>query len=42
MSKDPVEYIRHILDESEYILSVTDINLLEDDFLADETLKERY
>jgi len=38
MSKDPKEYIRHILDECSYIISVTE-NLLFDDFLEDETLK---
>ena len=38
MSKDPIEYIRHIHDECSYIISVTE-NLLFDDFLEDETLK---
>lgn len=38
MSKDPKEYLRHILDECSYIVSVTE-NLTFDDFLEDETLK---
>jgi uncharacterized protein with HEPN domain len=39
MSKDPIEYIKHIRDESAYILSVIDDNLTKSDFLQDETLK---
>ena len=38
MSKDPKEYIRHILDECSYIISVTE-NLAFNDFLENETLK---
>jgi uncharacterized protein with HEPN domain len=38
MSKDPKEYLRHILDECSYILSVSE-NLSLQDFLEDETLK---
>lgn len=38
MSKDPKEYLRHILDECSYILSVSE-NLSLEDFLKDETLK---
>ena len=38
MSKEPKEYLKHILDESSYIISVTE-NLVYDDFLQDETLK---
>ncbi|MBA0882897.1 HepT-like ribonuclease domain-containing protein [Flavobacterium undicola] len=38
MSKDPEEYLRHILDECSYILSVSE-NLLFEDFVEDETLK---
>jgi len=39
MSKEPVEYLKHIRDESSYILSVITPNKKKDDFLADETLK---
>lgn len=39
MSKFPEEYLRHILDECSYILSVSD-NLLFEDFVEDETLKK--
>jgi len=39
MSKEPVEYLKHIRDESSYILSVITKNKKKDDFLADETLK---
>ena len=39
MSKDPIEFIKHIRDECAYILSVTDIKLEKDNFLEDETLK---
>ena len=38
MSKDPKEYLRHILDECTYIISVTD-DLVYNDFYFDETLK---
>ncbi len=38
MSKEPVEYIKHIADECSYLISVSQ-NLSEDMFLADETLK---
>ena len=38
MSKDPVEYLRHILDECSYILKVTS-DLSKDEFEKDETLK---
>jgi uncharacterized protein with HEPN domain len=38
MSKDPIEYIRHIQDECSYILSVSK-SLSKDQFLDDETLK---
>ena len=38
MSKDPIEYIRHIHDECLYLISVsTDLKF--EDFLNDETLK---
>jgi uncharacterized protein with HEPN domain len=39
MSKEPVEYLKHIRDESSYILSVITPDKTKDDFLADETLK---
>lgn len=39
MSKDPIEYLKHIRDESLYILSVITPDITKDDFLADETLK---
>lgn len=38
MSRNPEEYLKHILDESAYVLSVTK-NLSYDDFYKDETLK---
>ncbi len=38
MSKDPIEYIKHIADECSYIISVSN-NLSKDEFLDDETLK---
>ena len=39
MSKDPIEFVKHIRDECLYILSITDSNLKKDEFLKDETLK---
>jgi uncharacterized protein with HEPN domain len=39
MSKEPVEYLKHIRDESSYRLSVITPGKTKDDFLADETLK---
>ena len=39
MSKDPVEYLKHIRDESLYILSITSKGVSKDEFLNDETLK---
>ncbi len=39
MSKEPVEYLKHIRDESSFILSVITPNKTKADFLADETLK---
>ena len=38
MSKAPKEFLRHILDECNYIISVT-VDLTYDDFYVDETLK---
>lgn len=38
MSKDPIEYLKHIADECLYLLSVSK-NLSKDAFLDDETLK---
>jgi uncharacterized protein with HEPN domain len=39
MSKEPIEYLKHILDESAFILSVINNEMTKDDFLCDETLK---
>jgi uncharacterized protein with HEPN domain len=39
MSKDLIEYLRHILDECKFILSVTGNAFSKDDLLNDETLK---
>jgi len=39
MSKEAVEYLKHIHDESLYIISVIHNDLSKDDFLRDETLK---
>lgn len=39
MSKEPIEYLKHILDECLYILSVIDTNTTKEFFLEDETLK---
>jgi len=39
MSKEPIEYLKHIRDESLYILSVINDNLTKEDFLQNETLK---
>ncbi|MGF7140256.1 HepT-like ribonuclease domain-containing protein [Roseimarinus sediminis] len=39
MSKEPLEYLKHIRDECSYILSVIHRDVSKDDFLRDETLK---
>jgi len=39
MSKDPIEYLKHIHDECHYILSVIPDDFKKDDFLVNETLK---
>ena len=39
MSKEPVEYLKHIRDESLFILSVTSKGITKEEFLNDETLK---
>lgn len=39
MHKDPIEYLKHILDECEYIKSVITAELEKNDFLENETLK---
>jgi uncharacterized protein with HEPN domain len=39
MSKDKIEYLKHIRDESLYILSVTGKGITREEFLNDETLK---
>jgi uncharacterized protein with HEPN domain len=39
MSKEPIEYLKHIHDECVYIISVIGKDITKDDFLKDETLK---
>jgi uncharacterized protein with HEPN domain len=39
MSKEPIEYLKHIRDECSYILSVVTSETTKDYFLSDETLK---
>ncbi|HUX54806.1 MAG TPA: DUF86 domain-containing protein [Williamwhitmania sp.] len=39
MSKEPIEYLKHIRDESSFILSVITNDVTKDIFLQDETLK---
>ena len=39
MHKDPMEYLKHILDECKYIKSVITPELEKNDFLENETLK---
>jgi len=39
MHKDPIEYLKHILDECKYIKSVITPELEKTDFLENETLK---
>ena len=39
MSKDPLEYLKHINDECLYILPVSKEDLSKDDLLNNETLK---
>lgn len=39
MYKEPIEYLKHISDESKYILSVIGSGMTKDDFLQDETIK---
>ena len=39
MSKEPIEYLWHILDECKFILSVTGNDFSKDDLLQDEILK---
>jgi uncharacterized protein with HEPN domain len=41
MSLSPLEYLRHILDETEYLASQTQ-GLSKDDFLGNETLKRAF
>src|SRR5437879_2318658 len=38
MSKEPIEFLKHIADECTYLLSINN-NLSKDEFLDDETLK---
>jgi uncharacterized protein with HEPN domain len=39
MSKEPIEYLKHIRDESFFVLTVINENVTKDNFLEDETLK---
>lgn len=39
MSREPIEYLKHIRDESSFILSVITSEKSKDDFLSDEILK---
>lgn len=39
MSKEPIEYLKHIRDECEYILSVITSEISKESFTSDETLK---
>jgi uncharacterized protein with HEPN domain len=39
MFKEPIEYLKHIRDESAFILSVINPEVTKEDFLCDETLK---
>jgi uncharacterized protein with HEPN domain len=39
MHKEPIEYLKHISDESRFILSVVGKGLTKDEFLNDEVLK---
>ena len=39
MSKEPIEYLKHIHDESLFIISVINSEMTKDEFLCDETLK---
>ncbi len=38
MSKEPIEFLKHIADECEYLVSISK-DLTKNDFLNDETLK---
>lgn len=39
MSKDPKEYLKHIRDESAFLLTVINYEISESDFLKNETIK---
>lgn len=39
MPKEPIEYLKHILDECSYILSVTENGLTKEELVQNETLK---
>ena len=41
MSRSPLEYVRHILDEADYLMSST-VTLTRDQFLSDETAKRAF
>lgn len=38
MSKDPIEFLKHIYDECDYLISISS-NLSKEKFISDETLK---
>lgn len=38
MSKDPIEFLKHIYEECDYLISISE-NLSKENFLSDETLK---
>jgi uncharacterized protein with HEPN domain len=39
MSKEPIEYLKHIRDESNFIISFIDKGITKEEFLKDETIK---
>ena len=41
MSKEPIEFLRHIFDECSFLMSVNK-NITNDNFLADETMGVNY
>jgi uncharacterized protein with HEPN domain len=41
MSLDPFDYLRHILDEAEYLV-IHSGNLSKEDFMQDDTLKRAF
>ena len=41
MSHDPIDYLRHILDEAEYLMDRSQ-DLTKEDFIGDDTLKRAF